>query len=38
MVGVFINRLKTTKVRFGFDPPSVAARDVFNPILNFLDE
>lgn len=37
-MGVLIGTLKTTKARFGFDPPLAAARDVFNPILNFLDE
>lgn len=37
-MGVFISRMKTTKVRFGFDPPSAAARNVYNPILNFLEE
>ena len=35
---LFLKRLKALKVLVGFDYPSVVARDVYNPVLNFLDE
>lgn len=35
---LFLKRLKGLSIRVGFDNPSVVARDVYNPILNFLDE
>jgi len=37
-MALYLKRLKGWGIRVGFDNPIVVAKDVYNPILNFLDE